>query len=220
MSIKENIEKILKELPSGVELVAAAKGRTADEINEVLSAGVKIIGENYLQEAEEAYEVIGNRAQWHFIGHLQSNKVKKVITFFNMIQTVDSQGIAEAIDRACVAYNKAMQVLVEINSAREPQKSGIFPTEAEAFIRRIACLDNIRVAGLMTMGPASEDPEDLRPYFRETKKIFDQIKPLDLKRVNMQYLSMGMTDSYRVAIEEGANMIRVGSKIFGERQIR
>jgi len=216
--IKENVRKMLQELPPGVELVAAAKTRNAAEIQEAIEAGVKIIGENYLQEAEKAYRVIGNRVKWHFIGHLQKNKIKKAVKLFDMIETVDSQKLAEQIDRFCAQEGKVMPVLVEINSGREEQKFGVFPDAAEAFIKRISCLGNIKVMGLMTMGPRFGNPEEARPYFKETKKIFGKIGALGLSGVEMEYLSMGMTNSYQAAIEEGANMVRVGSKIFGARE--
>lgn len=215
--IKQNVIKLLGELPAGVTLEAAAKTRTAEEIGQVIEAGVKIIGENYLQEAERAYEVIGNRAEWHFIGHLQSNKVKKAVKLFDMIETVDSVAIASEIDKRCAPINKVMPVLIEINSGREEQKSGIFPEEAEQLIRQISSLSNLKVSGLMTMGPFAGDPEDSRPYFVATRKIFEELKKLAIPGVEMKHLSMGMTNSYKVAIEEGANIVRIGSKIFGER---
>ena len=215
--IKQNVVRILSELPDGVELVAAAKTRHPEEILQAIEAGVKIVGENYVQEAEPAYEVVGNRARWHFIGHLQRNKVKKAVKLFDMIETVDSVEIAREIDKRCAQIGKVMPVLIEINSGREEQKSGVLPEDTEKLIRDISGLQNIKVLGLMTMGPFSGNPEDARPYFVETKKIFDKIRELGLSNVEMKYLSMGMTNSYEVALEEGANMIRIGTKIFGER---
>ena len=215
--ITENVKRILAELPEGVLLVAAVKSRLLAEILEALEAGAKVLGENYLQEAETAYEVIGNRAQWHFIGHLQKNKVKKAVQLFDMIETVDSAAIATLIDKRCEQTGKVMPVLIEVNSGREPQKSGVLPEDAERLVRQIAEYNKIRVQGLMTMGPATGDPEDSRPYFVETRKVFEKIKSLDIPGVEMKYLSMGMTNSYRVAIEEGANIVRLGSIIFGDR---
>jgi pyridoxal phosphate enzyme (YggS family) len=215
--IKQNIKQIFNELPNGVELVAAAKARTAEEVLEATESGVKIIGENYVQEAERAYEVIGNKAKWHFIGYLQKNKVKKAVRLFDMIETVDSVDIATEIDKRCAQIGKIMPVLIEINSGREKQKSGVLPENAEQLIRDISHLQNIKVMGLMTMGPRFGNPEDSRPYFVETKRIFDQIKKLNLPSIEMRYLSMGMTNSYKIALEEGANIVRIGTKIFGER---
>ncbi len=215
--IKQNIDQILSELPDGVQLVAAVKARVPEEILEAVESGVKILGENYVQEAERAYEIVGNKAEWHFIGHLQKNKVKKAVKLFDMIETVDSLELAREIDKRCAQIGKVMPVLVEINSGREEQKSGVFPEKTEQLIRDISGLNNIRVMGLMTMGPRFGNPEDSRPYFVETKKIFERIKKLSLPNIQMRYLSMGMTNSYKIALDEGANMVRIGSKIFGER---
>jgi len=215
--IKQNVNQILGELPDGVQLVAAAKTRKPEEILEAVESGVKIIGENYVQEAERAYEVVGNKAKWHFIGHLQKNKVKKAVKMFDMIETIDSVEIAEEIDKRCAQIGKIMPVLIEVNSGREKQKSGVFPEDAEQLAKEISPFQNVRVMGLMTMGPRFGNPEDSRPYFVETKKIFEKIKKLNLPNIEMRYLSMGMTNSYKIALEEGANIVRIGSKIFGER---
>jgi len=215
--IKQNVDRILSELPDGVQLVAAAKTRTPEEILEAIEAGVKILGENYAQEAEGACEAVGSKAKWHFIGHLQKNKVKKAVKLFDMIETIDSLELAREIDKRCAQIGKVMPVLIEINSGREEQKSGVFPEEAEQLVREISGLNNIRVMGLMTMGPRFGNPEDSRPYFVETKRMFDKIKKLNLPDIQMRYLSMGMTNSYKIALEEGANIVRIGSKIFGGR---
>jgi pyridoxal phosphate enzyme (YggS family) len=187
---------------------------------EAVAAGIKVIGENYIQEAEKAYQVIGNSVEWHFIGHLQKNKVKKAVAIFDMIETVDSLEIALEIDTRCAQTGKKLPILIEINSGREAQKSGVFPEKAEPLIASISHLQNIQIAGLMTMGPPVSRPEESRPYFRETKKLFERLKQPILPRVEMKYLSMGMTDSYLIALEEGANIIRLGNKIFGERAQR
>jgi pyridoxal phosphate enzyme (YggS family) len=217
MTITQQVKEILAELPGGVTLVAAAKTKTATEILEALNAGITVIGENYVQEAEAAYREIGNIAQWHFIGHLQKNKVKKAVEIFDMIETVDSRELAGEIDKRCAALGKVMPVLIEVNSGREEQKAGVFPENVEALIKDIAILKNVKVMGLMTMGALTEKAEDSRPYFKETKKVFDQMKGINIPNVEMKYLSMGMTVSYRAALEEGANVIRIGSKIFGAR---
>ena len=216
-SIKENVERILKELPAGVELVAAAKTKTAAEILEAVEAGIKIIGENYVQEAAEAFAVVGRRGKWHFIGHLQTNKAKKAVEIFDMIETVDSLDLAREIDKRSRTAGKVMPILIEINSGEEEQKFGVRPKDAEALIREIAPLQNIRIEGLMTMGPFEGNPEDARPYFKIAKQLFDAFKALALPGVEMKWLSMGMTNSYSVAIEEGTNMVRIGTKIFGPR---
>jgi pyridoxal phosphate enzyme (YggS family) len=216
--IREQVEKLLGELPEGVLLVGAAKTRTPDEILEAIEAGLEIVGENYVQEAEKAFQKVGSRAKWHMIGHLQTNKVKKAVAVFDMIETVSSVRLAEEIDKACAKTGKVMPVLIEINSGEEEQKSGVNPEEAESLIRAMSPLKNIRIMGLMTMGPFAGDPEESRPYFRKTKKIFDTLKAMDFPGVEMRYLSMGMSNSYKVALEEGANMVRIGTKLFGERR--
>ncbi len=216
--IKENVAKILAELPNGVDLVVAAKARQPEEILEAVQAGIKIIGENYVQEAKRACEVVGKKAQWHFIGVLQPHNVRrKTMEMFDMIESVHSLEIAREIDKRCAQIGKVMPILIEINSGREPQKSGVFPEDAEQLIKEVSSLRNVKVMGLMTMGPRFGNPEDSRPYFVETKRIFERIKRLNSPNIEMKYLSMGMTNSYKIAIEEGANIVRIGTKIFGER---
>lgn len=215
--IKENVSKILEELPEGVSLVGAAKTRSPQEVLEAVEAGLEIIGENYVQEAERAFEAVGGKAKWHMIGHLQSNKAKKAVTVFDLIETVDSIKLARAIDRACGKIDKVMPILMEINSGEESQKAGVMPEDAISLARDMSELNNIKLMGLMTMGPFAGDPEDSRPYFQKTKKLFEEIKAMGLPGVEMKYLSMGMSNSYKVALEEGANVVRIGAKLFGER---
>ena len=216
--ITQNIQQLLKELPPGVELVAAAKTRTPAEITEALNAGIKILGENYVQEAEQAYNAIGKLAQWHCIGHLQKNKVKKAVGIFDLIETVDTLDLAEEIDKRCAQIGKIMPVLIEVNSGCEEQKAGAMPQNVIPLAQAVSGLANVRLVGLMTMGPAVGDPEDSRPYFVTTREVFDELKRLNIPNVEMKYLSMGMTNSYKVALQEGANMVRLGTLIFGERQ--
>lgn len=216
-TIREKVREILAELPPGVELVAAAKTRTPEEIREAMEAGVRIIGENYVQEAERAISVIGHGAQWHFIGHLQKNKIKKAVLLFDMIETVDSVEAAREIDRRCAQACKVMPVLIEVNSGRETQKAGVFPEAVEALVGEISTLPNVRVVGLMTMGPLAGEPEEARPCFRETRRVFERLKEQSPGGAEMRYLSMGMTSTYKIALQEGANLIRIGTRIFGER---
>ena len=216
--IKENVSKILEELPEGVSLVGAGKTRTPQEILEAVEAGLEIIGENYVQEAERAFQVVGGKVKWHMIGHLQSNKAKKAVGVFDLIETVDSIKLARAIDRACGKIDKVMPILMEINSGEESQKAGVMPEDAIPLVRDMSELNNIKLMGLMTMGPFAGDPENSRPYFQKTKKLFEEIKAMGLPGVEMKYLSMGMSNSYKVALEEGANVVRIGTKLFGERE--
>ena len=215
--IAENVRELLRELPQEVQLEAAAKTRGPEEVLKAINAGVTIIGENYVQEAEGKFAVIGDKAKWHLIGHLQRNKVNRAVKLLDMIETVDSLALASEIDRRCTRIGKTMPVLIEVNSGREEQKSGVLPESVKQLAREISAFQNIGVMGLMTMGPQYGNPEDSRPYFVDTRKTFEKIKLLGLPDVEMKYLSMGMTNSYRIAIEEGANMVRLGSRIFGER---
>jgi hypothetical protein len=217
-SIRQNITGLLDQIPDGVQVVAAAKARTPEEVLEAVQAGIRIIGENYVKEAKTAYELVGRRAQWHFIGILQKHNVRRqALEIFDMIESVDSLEIAREIDRKCAQIDRIMPILIEVNSGREPQKSGVLPEGVEQLAKKISSLRNIKVMGLMTMGPRSGNPEDSRPYFVETRTVFERIGELKLPGVEMKYLSMGMTNSYKVALEEGANLIRIGTKIFGER---
>jgi PLP dependent protein len=215
VELKGKVTKILNQLPGYVELVAATKGRPVDEMLAAIESGVRIVGENYIQEAEEKFSVIGSRVRWHFIGHLQKNKAKKAVSIFDMIEAVDSAEIARAINKACAEVSKVMPILIEINSAREGSKSGVLPEKAEGLIKSISGLPNIKVSGLMTMGPLLGNPEDYRPYFKETKELFDKIRA----SYDIKYLSMGMSDSYHIAIQEGANLVRIGTAIFGPKKI-
>lgn len=216
-SITENVKRLLAELPPGVELVAAAKSRTPEEVLEAVEAGVASIGENYVQEAAAARAVVGGRARWHFIGHLQTNKVRQAVELFDMIETVDSLKLGREIDKRAAEAGKVMPVLVEVNSGREPQKFGVLPEDVPGLVHTLAALKNLRVEGLMTMGPLSADPEEARPAFRETKKLFEELRRLEIHGAAVTRLSMGMSDSYRTAVEEGATMVRIGTKLFGLR---
>ncbi len=216
--IKENVQKILQELPEGVLLVAAVKSRSIEEIKDAVDAGVKIIGENYLQETEKLFPYIEHIVKWHYIGSIQKKKIKKIVKIFDMIETIDSVDVLLEIDRRARDEGKIMPVLIEVNSGKEKQKSGVYPEQAEHLVDAAASLKNVLIQGLMTMGPFVDDPEKLRPYFKLTKELFDHIRVRETKNVQMKYLSMGMSDSYKVAIQEGANIVRIGTSIFGPRR--
>ncbi|MBU2103024.1 MAG: YggS family pyridoxal phosphate-dependent enzyme [Candidatus Omnitrophota bacterium] len=215
--IFDTTKKIVSQLPSGVSLVAATKTRVVAEIEEAIAAGVAAIGENYVQEAQEKFSVIGNKVKWHLIGHLQKNKAKFAVKVFDMIETLDSVELAGALNKECKKINKIMPVLIEVNSACEPQKAGVLPDRVQDLLCGVACFGNIKVMGLMTMGPLMDEPEVMRPFFKKTKEIFDAIRADYPSNEEWKYLSMGMSDSYKIAIEEGANIVRVGTAIFGRR---
>ena len=216
--IAEAVGSILKTIPANVTLLAAAKTRSLDEVEAVIGAGVTHIGYNYVQEALPIIQRIGNRATWHMIGHLQRNKAKTAVQYFDMIETVDSWRLAQTLDRYCEIEQKTMPVLVEINSGREASKTGVLPDEVDLLVEQMSTLKCLRLEGLMTMGPRFGDPEDSRPYYWATRQVFERLSVSNLPNVNMRYLSMGMSNSYRIAIEEGANIIRIGTQLFGERR--
>jgi len=216
-SVRESALHMLETIPSDILVLAAAKTRSMDEVEAVIQAGITHIGYNYVQEALPIIQSIGRRATWHMIGHLQQNKVKTVVQYFDMIETIDSLRLAQIVDRQCAATGKTMPVLVEVNSGREANKTGILPEDVETFVIQISTLKNIRVEGLMTMGPRFGDPEDARSYFKATRAVFEHLAAMELSNPTMRYLSMGMSNSYLVAIEEGANLIRIGTKLFGVR---
>lgn len=216
-NIRKSTKKILESIPPGVLLLAAAKMRTLEEVEAAIQAGVTDIGYNYVQEALPIIQTIGDRAKWHMIGHLQQNKVKIAVEYFDMIETVDSWRLAQSLDRYCANLQKKMPVLVEVNSGRETNKTGVLPEEVDELVIRMSTLQNLRVEGLMTMGPRFGDPEDSRPYFKATREVFERIAARNLPNITMKFLSMGMSNSYQIAIEEGANIVRIGTKLFGER---
>jgi len=231
MSISANYAKIRQEIPDNVTIIVSCKTRTAEEIEQLIDAGAADIGQNYVQEAGQIYSALRKKAakiRWHMIGHLQTNKINKALRIFDVIQTVDSLEKAAAIDKRVEKTRKQrVPIFIEINIGSEDSKAGLRADEHEPFegymedlIRDMSRFEHLRVEGLMTMGPRFGNPEDVRPYFRRTRRIFEKIKALDLANVDMKYLSMGMTNSYKVAIEEGSNMIRIGTAIFGERNDR
>jgi pyridoxal phosphate enzyme (YggS family) len=215
--IKKSVQEIIKTVPQNVLLVAATKTRSPEEVKAAIAAGVSIIGYNYVQEAEQMYQHIKNIVKWHLIGHLQSNKAKRAVQIFDMIETIDSFKIANTVNRHCAEMGKIMPVLIEINSGRESSKTGVLPENTESLIREISSLVHLRILGLMTMGPRFGNPEDSRPYFKKTKVLFEHLSKADIPNVEMKHLSMGMSNSYKIAIEEGANIVRIGTKLFGER---
>ena len=218
--ITASVRGVLESLPPGVSVVVAAKSRTVEQVRVAIRAGVPCIGHNYVQEAEAMIPLIKEPVRWHMIGHLQRNKVKNAVKLFDMIETVDSLRLAREIEKRCAAIEKVMPVLVEVNSGREGSKTGVLPEELEELVRKLSEFPHVRVQGLMTMGPRFGLPEDSRPYFRLTRGAFDGLAAADIPNTEMRYLSMGMSNSYRVAIEEGANVVRLGSLLFGpEREV-
>jgi pyridoxal phosphate enzyme (YggS family) len=211
------VQKILAELPPDVTLVAAAKTRSLEEVEAIVEAGVTHIGYNYIQEALPIIEAIGDRAKWHMIGHLQRNKARFVADLFDMCQTVDSLRLARYLDQRCELVGRVLPVLIEVNSGEESNKTGVAPEKLADLAVGISQLKHLHLEGLMTMGPRFGNPEKSRPYFQLTRRLFEEVKAMTLPGVEMRYLSMGMSNSYHIAIEEGSNIVRIGTKLFGER---
>ncbi len=200
-----------------VTLIAVSKTKPVEMIQELIAAGVRDFGENKAQEMKEKIEQITDPLRWHFIGHLQTNKVKYVVGRACLIHSVSSLHLAEAIQKEADKKNVQCPVLVEVNIANEVTKSGIGEADAVELVRQVAALPNLKVRGLMAIAPPVEDPEENRPYFREMRRLAESIREMGLPGVSMEELSMGMTGDFEVAIEEGATMVRVGTAIFGER---
>ena len=230
MSIKSNIEYINELKTQAAErsgrsgddvlLVAVTKLHSPEEMNEAIDAGITDIGENKVQEIMDKYDRV-KPVRWHLIGHLQTNKVKYIIDKVSMIHSVDSLHLAKEINKRAAQHDLTMDILIQVNSAMEESKFGITTEETDQLIRDIAqqC-ENIRIRGLMCIAPFAEDPNDARPYFAEVKKLYDKYVNEQIERVDFKYLSMGMTNDFEAAIEEGSNLIRVGTAIFGYRDYR
>lgn len=214
--IMQTCKKIGKD-ESEITLIGVTKTYEADVINASLTMGIENIGENRVQEIMRKYDDIKGPVRWHLIGHLQTNKVKYIIEKVDLIHSVDSIGLAEEINKRAEKSDKVMDVLLQVNIAEEESKFGTSLEELYELIGMVQHMKNIRVKGLMNIAPFTDDPEEVRPYFRKMKEIFDELSKMPYDNIEMSYLSMGMSNDYWIAIEEGANMIRVGSSIYGAR---
>lgn len=218
--IRENIVKACEKAgrnPEEVTLIAVSKTKPVSAIEEALLSGTLDYGENKVQELCDKYDVLPKNIRWHMIGHLQRNKVKYLVGKTYLVHSVDSLRLAEQIEKEFAKHNQVCDILVEVNIAQEESKFGINAKETEELIRKIAKFEHVRIKGLMTIAPYTEDPESNREYFREIKKLSVDIRDKNIDNVSMDVLSMGMTGDYMVAVEEGATMVRVGTGIFGER---
>lgn len=213
--ISDNINRIKSEIPEQVTLVAVSKYQSVEDTQAVLDAGVYDLGESKVQDFLKKHEILGNRPRWHFIGHLQKNKVKYLIGKTFLIHSVDSIELLDVIEREGKKQGIVTDVLLQLNLAREDSKSGILIEELGIVLESLPKYQFVKVKGLMAMGPLTQNNDKIREIFVELKKIYDRIKEESMDEVlEMNYLSMGMTDDYTIAIEEGSNMIRVGRKIF------
>lgn len=207
--------------PEDVTLIAVAKTFSAEMVREAVRAGVTDIGENYVQELLPKREALaGEPIRWHFIGHLQSNKVRALVPFVEMIHAVDRLSLAEEINRRAAAVGRVLELLVEVNTTGEQSKFGVRPEQTAALVRSLAGFDHLRIAGLMTIGPFLPDPEGSRPMFRTLRLLREEIASSGQANATMHHLSMGMTGDFEVAIEEGATLLRIGTAIFGPRTKR
>ena len=200
-----------------VKLIAVSKTQPVEAIREAIEYGINSFGENRVQELREKMEIIKDSIDWHLIGHLQTNKVKYVVGKVSLIHSLENIRLAEAIDKEAKKHNIIVDVLVEVNIAKEDTKFGVKPEEVESFIREVSKFKNINIRGLMTVAPYTDISEENRKYFKQLKKIMVDLNSKNIHNVNMNVLSMGMTGDYEIAIEEGATLVRVGTGIFGSR---
>ncbi len=226
-SLEHNICRIKAEIKEAAELsgrryedisiVAVTKNVSKGLIQSAVDSGIRIVGENRVQEARDKKDFIEGEVKWHLIGHLQKNKVKMAVRLFSMIQSVDSIDLIKEIDKRARKINEVKDVLIQINIGREDTKYGIDPDNVESFIRDASQYEYTRIKGLMAIAPFDKNPENVRPYFKKMNQIYTDLTNMSLNNVEMKYLSMGMTNDFIVAIEEGSNMVRIGTGIFGPR---
>ena len=220
--IADNLAMILESIGNDeVVLIAVTKTQSVAVIREAYAAGLSVVGENRVQEAvEKAAQLTDLPLEWHLIGHLQTNKVKQAVALFSLIHSVDSERLAYEIDRCARLAGKVQNVLIQVNVAGEDSKSGIEPSQAENLALLMDSLPNLRLCGAMTIAPLVEDAEMIRPVFREMRSLFEQLRQKISRPEDFRWLSMGMTHDYRIAVSEGANMIRIGTGLFGARIVR
>ena len=228
MTVLDNLNKIHQRIeracakadknPENVQIVAVTKTVAVERIEEALQAGIHMIGENKVQEAWMKYPLIGSKAAWHFIGHLQTNKVKRALQFSNVIESLDSLHLAREIQTKALDRAEPIEVFVQVNTSGEKSKFGINPADLPDFVYQLAELDKIRVTGLMTLGFYADDPEKVRPCFSLLRELKEHINQQKIPTIRLCHLSMGMTNDYEVAVEEGATLVRLGQALFGERK--
>ena len=232
MSIQTNLTQVIENIHSAVhkrsktlvnesknvKLVAVTKNHDVAAIQEAVAAGVLAIGENRIQEAAKKAQILQKQVEWHLIGHLQTNKVRQAVQLFDLIHSVDSKKVALEIDRIAGASGKRQDILIQVNMANEDTKFGIASKDVLTLAKCISNLEHVRLCGVMTIAPFYENAEQARPLFRNMCQLFMELKNMNLANTNIEWLSMGMTNDYIVGVEEGANLVRIGTGIFGQRQ--
>src|SRR6056297_16097 len=219
--IKTNIRKVLEGTDRSIEditIIAVSKNFDIKKISEAYNCGLRNFGENRVQEFLDKYEKIKEDVNWHMIGHLQRNKVKYIYDKVKLIQSLDSVRLAKRIDKYCKNNNREMDILLEVNVAEDDSKFGFKVKELEETIKRISQFKTLNIKGFMTVAPYYDNPENSRPIFKKLKNNFDKFSNMEYDNVSMDYLSMGMSNDYHIAVEEGANIVRIGTELFGERQ--
>ncbi|WP_196600217.1 YggS family pyridoxal phosphate-dependent enzyme [Pectinatus frisingensis] len=201
-----------------IKLIAVTKNHTVAEMREAIDAGADTIGENHVQEAWEKYGQLDRQVAWHLIGHLQTNKVKHAVKMFDFIESVDSIKLAETIDKEAAKLNKIQNILIQVNLVKELSKTGIYIEDLNALLQDVDNLSSLKLQGLMFIAPNLDNLEQVRPMFKKMYTLFEKVKHLHFHNADIRYLSMGMTHDYKIAVEEGANIVRVGTAIFGPRQ--
>ncbi len=217
-NIQESIQKRHNIISEQVQLVAVTKNHDVEAMRQAIDAGATVIGENRVQEAEKKYATLDRKVRWHLIGHLQTNKVKHAVKIFDMIESIDSIKLAETVDKEAAKINKVQDILVQVNLVKEASKTGIYLEDLDALLAKIDELPNLHLRGLMFIAPIVDDLDDVRPMFDKMYHLFKDVQQRPYKTANIEFLSMGMTHDYQVAVEEGANIVRVGTAIFGPRQ--
>ena len=227
MSIRENVQFVRNKIAEAcrrsgreseeIELVAITKTVDVEQINEAIEAGIRVVGENRVQEAWRKFQEVGEKAHWHMVGHLQTNKVKRVLQFADMIHSVDSVYLAREIQTQAKKLDRTIEILIQVNTSGEESKFGLEPEATIGAIEEVSTLPNLKIKGLMTIGAFLPNPEDVRPCFKLLNDLKDRVNEGGITSVEIGILSMGMTNDYEIAIEEGSTMVRVGTAIFGER---
>ncbi|MCH7754177.1 YggS family pyridoxal phosphate-dependent enzyme [candidate division KSB1 bacterium] len=227
MSIRENVQFARNKIAEAcrrsgrkseeIELVAITKTVDVEQINEAIEAGIRVVGENRVQEAWRKFQEVGEKVHWHMVGHLQTNKVKRVLQFADMIHSVDSVYLAREIQTQAKKLERTIEILIQVNTSGEESKFGLEPEATIGAIEEVSTLPNLKIKGLMTIGAFLPNPEDVRPCFKLLHDLKDRVNERGITSVEIGTLSMGMTNDYEIAIEEGSTMVRVGTAIFGER---